>query len=607
LYELLSQRSVSVETARGDVVLHPQPRPISALPLVFWFQIVCGLIALLTGASVYVFKRDSAAARSYAVTGVGFLLITFSAAVYSGRELAVDGELFRLLSVINHLSTMLFSAGFLGLFLRYPAQLGHHAIPRLLWLVFLLIWLLDTAQWLPGTDWGIRIPVIVGLCVSGVLGFMQWRRSRHEPVARAALKWFMLSVYMGGVIFVSLIFVTVWLGLPAPLSQGYAFGVVTAMYLGVAIGITRYRLFDLDRWWFNVWLWMLAGVLLVALDILFVYALQFTQGLALGLALALMGGLYLPMRQWLFSRLMPGRARRLEELYPQLLHLGLESARPEALARSWRRLLQDTFDPLHITELKERPESVLITDDGLALDIPGIADQPALRVSYHGGGQRLFSPYEAQLAQVLRDLAQRAVHDRHAYERGAQVERERIARDLHDDIGGRLLTLTHRATDPALVELARDALRDLRAVVANLSMDSCQVVEAVAEWLSEAQLRCQAAGVNLRWDDHALEEAHWLTAHQRINLQRVLREALSNALRHAQAGDIEIGVAADARQFSLWVRDSGGGLPDTPANSGHGLANMRRRMDELGGSLQIDAQPGQGVCVTARLPWPVQA
>ncbi len=604
IHQRLSSRSVVVETATGAVELTPAQRPVSSLPLVLWFQIACGLVAVLTGASVYIFKTDSAAARSYALTGISFMLITFSAAIYSGRELAVDGELFRLLSIINHLGAMLFSAGFLGLFWRYPEQLGRFPMPALLWLIFLLVWVFDTLQWLPNTDWGIRIPAILGLLLSGVFAFEQWRRSRQQPVARAALKWFLLSVYLGGVVFVLLIFVTVWLGLPPPLSQGYAFGVVTAMYLGVAVGITRYRLFDLDRWWFNVWLWMLAGALLVALDILFVYALQVTQNIALGLSLAVMGGLYLPLRQWLISRLLPGRSLRLEQVYPQLLHLGLVSGRTDDLQRAWQLLLQDSFDPLQLAETKHVVERVRISDDGLALEIPGVAGQPPLRLGYHRGGRRLFGQDEAQLAQVLHDLAQRAVQDRHAYERGAQAERERIASDLHDDIGGRLLTLTHRARDPALVELARDALRDLRAVVVNLSMDRCRVDEAVADWLAEAELRCQAANVSLDWDDQGLGEQHWFSAHQRINLQRVLREALSNALRHAHSQRIEITVGADARQFSLRVRDHGRGLPEAQPAGGHGLANMQRRMTELSGSLEIRPTLGGGVTVTALLPWP---
>lgn len=605
LHRVLSGGTVVLETSRGEITIDPATRPITSMPLVFWFQLACGFIAAFTGMSIWVFRPASIAARKYALTGVSFLLVTFTAAVYSGRELAVDGDLFRLLSVLNHLGAMLFSGAFIGLFLHYPADLGHRRMAQGVLGGYLLIWLFDTLQWLPSPDWGIRIPVILGLCFSGVFALLQWRRSRQQPLERAALKWFLFSVYFSGTIFVTVIFVTVLLGLPPPLSQGYAFGVVTAMYLGVALGITRHRLFDLERWWFTVWLWLFVGAALIAADLMLVYVLQLTQGLALGLSLAVIGWVYFPLRQWLAEKLVPGERRRMDSLYPQLLHLGLVSVQPDSLSRSWHQLLQNTFDPLHIAELDQAVAKARVSADGLALDLPGIGGLAGLRISFHQGGRRLFSSPDAQLAQVLWVLAQRAVHDRDAYERGMRVERERIARDLHDDIGGRLLTITHRTSDVALAELARDALRDLRAVVANLTVERRRVGEVVANWHAEMEERCLAAGMELVWEEHGLEEDRWLSARQHINLQRVLREAISNALRHASADRIELRIVADAEQFELTVRDHGQGIVSNH-KPGHGLANMRRRMADLGGSLTVETDAVVGVTVRAILPWTME-
>ena len=253
--------------------MSPQPRPLTALPVLFWYQLLCGLVAALTGLGVLAFRPQAQAARAYGLTGLSFLLITFTAALYSSRELALPGHFFRLLSVANHLGAMLFAGAFIGLLWHYPTPLGR--LPLQKWLLggYLGIWLLDTLQWLPDTDWGIRLPVIAGLFVSMSFAVMQWRRSNARPVERAALKWFMFSIYLAGSTFVVAIFITTWLGLPRPLKQGYAFGLVVFMYLGVAFGILRYRLFDLDRWWVSVWLWLLAGASLIAVDMMMVYLL----------------------------------------------------------------------------------------------------------------------------------------------------------------------------------------------------------------------------------------------------------------------------------------------------------------------------------------------
>lgn len=181
----------------------------------------------------------------------------------------------------------------------------------------------------------------------------------------------------GGATFVGIIFITVWLGVPPPVSQGYAFGVVTAMYLGVAVGITRYRLFDLERWWFNVWLWLFAGAAVIATDLVLVYTLQWARIQALGLALALVGWIYFPARQWLIDKLLPEKKRRLESLFPQLLRIGLASGHTDNLAHAWRQLVQETFAPLHITGLDQHITVAQVSQDGLALDLPNVGCCPS--------------------------------------------------------------------------------------------------------------------------------------------------------------------------------------------------------------------------------------
>ena len=65
---------------------------------------------------------------------------------------------------------------------------------------------------------------------------------------RAALRWFMLSAMVGTFTFVVFTFGSRMFGVFPPMQQGYAFGFFLAMYLGLALGVGRYHLFDLDRW-----------------------------------------------------------------------------------------------------------------------------------------------------------------------------------------------------------------------------------------------------------------------------------------------------------------------------------------------------------------------
>jgi signal transduction histidine kinase len=599
LYNILLASTVILETDRGLVIIKPSERPLYSLPFVFWFQILCGFMAVLTGCSVFAFRPAQAATRCYAITGVSFLLITFSAAIYSGRELALHGDIFRILSVIDHFGAMLFSGAFISLLWFYPTQLGRLLPTVFIVAIYMLVWLLDTLQWLPSPDWGIRIPVIVGLCFSIIFAVKQWQLSYQKPLERASLKWFLFSLYIGSTTFVIAIFVTVWLGLPAPLSQGYAFGVISAMYLGVAVGITRYRLFNLERWWFQVWLWFFAGLAVIAVDLLFVYALHFTQPLALGIALALAGWLYFPARQWLFNRLMPGGKQAIESMFPQLLQIGLSATTPERLREDWKTLLQDAFKPLQIRDTDTAVSQVRLLQDGLVLDIPGLDQQASLMLSYPFGGRRLFSSDDLHLAEGLWRLAERAVGDRRRYENAIKLERDRIYRDLHDDVGAKLLSISYRSTDENNIELARSALQDLRDVVSRASCENMTLLEALADWRVETCDRLENAGIVMHWQQTNALPQHSLIPQQTMNIGRILREAVSNIIRHAKASNAIITI--DIKQNSIHICiENDGSYKDIGAwKRGRGTHNMIQRAELLGGKLEWQQRQPNGT----RIVW----
>ncbi len=84
-------------------------------------------------------------------------------------------------------------------------------------------------------------------------------------------------------------------------------------------------------------------------------------------------------------------------------------------------------------------------------------------------------------------------------------------------------------------------------------------------------------------------------------LQRILQEAVSNAVRHGAAKNIYIDCTQEAGATVVQVRDDGVGIPQqVPA--GFGIPGMRERIEALGGSLTIDSRQGEGTTVAARLP-----
>lgn len=185
-------------------------------------------------------------------------------------------------------------------------------------------------------------------------------------------------------------------------------------------------------------------------------------------------------------------------------------------------------------------------------------------------------------------------------------ERERIYRDLHDDVGAKLLSLVYRSATPEDAELARSALQDLRDVVSRTGADHYALDAAVADWRAECEKRLGESGLTLAWHQGPLVERLALSQPQALNLGRVLREAVSNVIRHAGARCVEVEVDCADGVFRLCVRDDGKGLAASSAGAGNvagrGLRNMESRAERLGGRLRYGNVEDGGFQVSLEVP-----
>ena len=194
-----------------------------------------------------------------------------------------------------------------------------------------------------------------------------------------------------------------------------------------------------------------------------------------------------------------------------------------------------------------------------------------------------------------------------------EEERRRLRRDLHDGLGPQLasLTLTIAAArellrhdtdgaDRLLQELTihtQAAISDIRRVVYDLrppALDDLGLVLA----LREQEAHYSHAGLQITID--APKHLPPLPAAVEVATYRIVQEALTNVVRHAQARTCAVRLTwCDA--LDLEIRDDGIGLPPG-VRAGVGLMSMRERTAELGGTCQIESIPGQGTCIHARLP-----
>ena len=202
-----------------------------------------------------------------------------------------------------------------------------------------------------------------------------------------------------------------------------------------------------------------------------------------------------------------------------------------------------------------------------------------------------------------RDAALRLSHEE-VRRLAATAERERIGRDLHDLLGHTLSLITLKlelsrklferdagASKRELEEaeqIARDALAQVRSAVTGF-----RAADLAGE-IASAHLLLESSRVHLRHAPSPVIPA-WIEC----GLSLVLREAVTNIARHADASEATITVACDADAVLLDISDNGRG--GVSAN-GNGLAGMRERVAALGGSLQIESPRGAGTRLRVRVP-----
>ena len=188
----------------------------------------------------------------------------------------------------------------------------------------------------------------------------------------------------------------------------------------------------------------------------------------------------------------------------------------------------------------------------------------------------------------------------------ADAERERIARDLHDLLGHTLSVIVLKSElagklqerDPArarqeireVERIARGALGEVRSAVSGYRGSGLR-----AE-LARSKLALSTAGVRLDLDAEALT----LPAEVEYAAEMVLREAVTNIVRHARAGVVRVLIGQQGTQWVLEVQDDGAGRGD--AAEGTGLTGMRERVRAAGGQFSVGSGGSGGTTVRASFP-----
>jgi signal transduction histidine kinase len=327
-----------------------------------------------------------------------------------------------------------------------------------------------------------------------------------------------------------------------------------------------------------------------ALDLLFVaiFSLDSFASMALSLFLAL--GVYLLIRRWVVTQVFNREPITTERLFERLYRMARElERRPDRLEEVMQDLLGELFDPLEKSWLDGHLPHCQIKGHGsiLVVPLPRLSarhDNKAFVLQHADKGRRLFTEEDALLADRIVDQIDRAMRYDRAVEQGRSEERMRLAQDLHDDIGARLLTLMYQAPNASIEEYIRHTLQDLKTLTRGLAVQSHTLAEAASEWKRDVSHRLQVAHCELDWhfaSDHDPE----LSVVQWSALTRILRELVNNTISHAKATHVQVSLTMADDCVRLTVTDNGIGRDPAHWTHGLGLGGVRKRVKQLGGQV----------------------
>ena len=592
--------SVTVADDRGRTwTIQPAKScPFDDMPPDFWVQLVVGVVAWLISAAIWSFRPGETSVRYLLLSGFATLMFAPLAAAYCDRELALHTWPLRITNDLNFLGGSLFAAALFSLLLYYPKKLAPRWLGVAVVGIFIAWFVAQEVGWLPNMTVARRLLVLIAVLGTFVLSAIHWWGTRRDPVARAALQWFLLSWVVCASIFGLGVLTPQMFGVDTSGLQGYGFTLFLLIYVGLTFGVLRFRLFELGEWWFRVLLWAGGVLLLVAFDLVFALSLRLSAGLSLGLALLLCGLVWLPLRGWVWSRIFMRQTVSERALFETVAETAL--SHDEDQARRWTVMLQELFEPLH-TRPAAGVGRASLEQDGLALVVPGAGAAPPLRLEYAHGGRRLFNRRDVNRADELVGMLRHVLQSRRAYETGVAVERKRIARDMHDNIGAQLLHALHSPGGERKDRLIRDTLADLGAIINDDPGEHISLDEALADLRHETAERLAAAGLDLDW---ALENGDATRLEPTLihTLRSVIRESVSNVVKHARARHVLVAAAMTDSLVLITVEDDGIGFDPESVERGDGLNNLAARVAARGGEAAWSRRDGGGTRFHARVP-----
>ncbi len=560
-----------------------------------------GAIYFLIGWAVYLRSKDDKLALCFYLFCLTMSLGFVTAAASLLCNPVLEPAVFRALNIFYFVN-----------FVLSPAQMAHFALllPRdrsQPWHLLLIYG--PTALALAFFKVSLFVP-LVGLNYAVALLIMLWNAQACQGmVERQQMKWvgagFLLGTAPGLLIN----------GLPLLLfgerlmSDTIPGSFLVFVPLCMAVAIRRYRLFDIGAFMQGTFVYVSAVFILLGFDIALLSWLGFARNVnqAYILSLAMVLALYGPLRARIASFLseMSGGFRPGMQEALAALSARLQASKGQEVLECLRTTIHSLYAPEF---LKVQASEGLPVGAHLQLGEPPTvlvvlsADQ-ALRCGPLPNRRFYTSSDRATLGHLAHHcslhLQTASLYEEASLERNRRLaEREKILGDLHDGVGSALAAIRLGSQEPRTNRLAADALFELQHFLYSDADYTMPFQEFVAE--IRAYARNLSSGQPLEFQVEARGELETqLSRALALELFRLLKEVMSNTLKHSGANTARLLLECEHGRLRIVASDDGRGL-QAGSGKGRGLSGLRRRVEEKGGTFDLSSE--NGLQITLEVP-----
>jgi len=611
MHDLLTDRSIVVTKGDGTAVtlVLDQRRPISSLSPTFWALLFISLTAPLIASIVWAWQPKKPEAKLLLVSGLGFFGSCFASAtsIYNTDMLYIPLLLHWLIRTALDLGQLTFAVFGAAVLLYYPNRLkfaspglkilltGYFIYPFFSYFNGWSFSDLELQIYPAFSDAEAYSAMLLMFSLTVLLCWQQYRVSKNHPVQRAQTLWVILAWTIGPGVFVIFYVLPRWLG-DGPILHGSVFlnSTILTTFLMILLGIARINLFQLEQYIGQAYQWVILSILFIGLDISLISLVNFSPQVSSAIVLVAAIWIYIPIRQWAQRMLTAGQHDRSQALTSEAVVLMVQnSLDPKNTPHdSWCQVVDSLYKPGAMKVLDSTmPSSIAMR--GQQLIISGNSYSPALQLDFAEAGSRLFVKRDLSLAGTLSVLFEKLYDVRDSFLEGQTQERNRIRRDLHDQIGHKLLSLIYSAGDEKSRSLAQETMAQLSELIQALKQKPIPLEDLAARMHGVCDDICTNANLKLNWENSIpAESMELVSSDQFLNILNILRELLSNTIKHAQAKHVRVSLELADDSIIVIYTDDGSGFDHNKIKPGNGLFNLQSRAAELNANVEWNTTGG---------------